>query len=293
MLSWFIIPSSSLAQEIEAQAQLVPTHAAHADWAFSGLVSTEAGDLYGFFFQLERANQHYKVHAYLYDEQTGKELFREAAEAVIQEQDDFNWKIGRAFLRFKPITQSWILGVQTKEKRGFNFKVDMLSPSDKKPEAKMLRSGIEEIVRQTSRVNGHIELNESTPNVFVTAKHAWFQQVWLTETQEKKHPFLSLMCRFDDGSGFYSVNMRESDAKHGAITGAYDAKGKPKVISQFINIKQSEPLKWQIKLASPALALEFADLAGENNVYHAGFVNFQQKRGFCTLLLEELGGNRA
>lgn len=282
------------ANEQPETERLIPTDSKYADWTFTGLVSNDAGDQFGYFFHLERAGTHFKTHAALFEQQTGEPILQEQSEATLNNLEKYNWQVGNAFLRFNPITESWIFGMQTREKKGFNFKVDMLSQPEKKPDAKTLRSGIEVIVNQTSRLNGHIDMNAEKQNQFVTAKHAWFQQVWLMEKQEKKHPFFSVLCRFNDGSGFYSVNMREVDAKQGAITGAYDAKSKPVVVSQFIHLKQdSKTQNWHIRLASPKMNLVFSDLLPDNQSLHAGFVELENKSGFCSLQKEELGGNHA
>ena len=272
--------------------RLIPTDSKYADWVFTGLVSTDSGDQFGYFFQLERADTHFKSNVVLFEQQTGKPILQEQSEATLGEPGKYNWQVGNTFLRFNPITESWIFGMQTKEKKGFNFKVDMLSQPEKKPGAKTLRSGIEVIVNQTSRLNGHIDMSAERQNLFVTAKHAWFQQLWLTQKQDKEHPFFSVLCRFNDGSAFYSVNMREEDARQGAITGAYDAKGKPVVVSQFIHLKQDNKTQdWHIRLASPKMHLVFSDLLPDNQSLHAGFVEHENKSGFCSLQKEQLGND--
>jgi hypothetical protein len=100
-----------------------------ATWVFSGMVVNEHGDHYGYLFEMQRVQEALQVTAALFDAQTHQVLLREEAHETIASQDEssFNWHVGNAFLHFNPINETWIFGVKTKEKKGFNFKVDTLT----------------------------------------------------------------------------------------------------------------------------------------------------------------------
>ena len=144
-------------------------------------------------------------------------------------------------------------------------------------------------MNQTSRLNGHVQAGNETKEQFVTAKNAWFRQVWLTEQQDKSHPFTGVLCHFNNGSGFYSANMSEADALRGAVAGWSDEQGLSTTMSQFINVKQDVNGPWHIRIASPSLHLVLSDFIKQDSVV-AGFVADGKAPGFCMLSTESIGG---
>ncbi len=276
------------AAEDVVEDNFLPTDANHASWVFSGVVSNEAGDNYGYFFQMQRDDA--KLHAVtaLFDGQTKKVIFLEESEAVAEDPMPYNWHAGRAFMRFNPINDSWVFGLQHKDKKGFNFKVDMLKQTENIPLTQNLRPGVELFVNQMSNLNGHIQVGDETEEQFVTAKNAWFRQVWLSTEQVKSHPLKGVLCRFNDGSGFYSMSMVESDALRGAIAGWCDGQGVPAGMSQFINVKQDLNGPWHIRVTSPSVHLVLSDYIKQNSVV-AGFVAEGKRPGFCMLSNELMG----
>lgn len=282
-----ILTANSIhAAEETVQSGFLPTESIHANWVFSGVVTNENGDNYGYFFQMQREDAQFHVISALFDGQSKTVLLLDESEATIHNPAVNNWHVGRAFLRFNPINNSWIFGLQPQDKKGFNFKVDM--QSENTPITQDLRQGLALLVSQTSHLNGHIQTGDDSKEQFVTAKNAWFRQVWLTEHQERSHPFTGVLCRFNDGSGFYSVNMNEADALRGAVAGWCDGQGTSAMMSQFINVKQAPDGPWHIRVTSPSLHLILSDFIKQNSVV-AGFVAQGTNPGFCMLSKEKLG----
>ena len=239
---------------------------------------------------MQRDNDQFHAIAALFDGQTKKLILLDESQASIHEPTPYNWHVGRAFLRFNPINNSWIFGLQNKDKKGFNFKVDMLNQAENIPVTQNLRQGVELLVSQTSHLNGHIQAGTDSKEQFVTAKSAWFRQVWLTGHQDKSHPFAGVLCRFSDGSGFYSANMIESDTRRGALAGWFDGQGISTAMSQFINVKQDPDGPWHIRVASPSLHLILSDFIKQDSVV-AGFVEDGKSPGFCMLSKEVIGAS--
>lgn len=293
LVKWFVclvmvISSSLYAVEAPEPVSVLPPAPTHANWVFSGVVTNENGDNYGYFFQMQRDGEQFHAIAALFDGQSKQVILLDESEAVIHEPTPNNWHVGRAFLRFNTINDSWIFGLKTEDKKGFNFKVDMLRQSENTPLVQDLRPGVELLVNQTSRLNGHVQAGGDSKEEFVTAKNAWFRQVWLTEHEEKNHPFTGVLCRFNDGSGFYSVNMTEADALRGAVAGWCDEQGVAAGISQFINVKQDPNGPWHIRVASPNLHLVLSDFINQHSVV-AGFITEGKTSGFCMLSKDMIG----
>jgi hypothetical protein len=293
LFACLVIFVSSSIYAVEAEVKpvgLLAPDPTHANWVFSGVVTNESGESYGYFFQMQRDGDQFHSIAALFDAQSKHVILLDEDQAVIHDSTPYNWHVGRAFLRFNVINDSWIFGLKTQDQKGFNFKVDTLKQAENKPVIQSLRPGVELLVNQTSRLNGHVQAGDDNKEQFVTAKNAWFRQIWLTESQDKSHPFSGVLCRFNNGSGFYSVNMNEADALRGAVAGWSDDQGLSAVMSQFINVKQ-EPKEgpWHIRIASPSLHLVLSDFIKQHSVV-AGFVAEGKSPGFCMLSRESIGG---
>lgn len=284
-----VVSSAIFAAETNEQTRFLPPDPTYANWVFSGVVTNESGENYGYFFQMQRNGDQFNTIAALFDGQTKQVILFDESQAVIHDPTPYNWHVGRAFLRFNPINDSWIFGLKTQDKKGFNFKVDTLKQAENVPFVQDLRPGVELLVNQTSRLNGHVQAGDDNNEEFVTAKNAWFRQVWLTSGQDTSHRFTGVLCRFNDGSGFYSVNMAEADALRGAVAGWSDDQGISAVMSQFINVKQDKKGPWHIRIPSPNLHLVLTDLIEQQSVV-AGFVAEGKSPGFCMLSKELIGG---
>ena len=276
------IDKGSYLEDEKLTHDFLPTDAKHASWVFSGVVSNETGENYGYFFRMQRDADQFHSIAALFDGQTKKVILLEESDAVIHDSLPYNWHVGRSFMRFNPINDSWIFGLQTHDNKGFNFKVDLLKQTESIPPVQSLRQGVDLLVNQTSHLNGHLEAGNDSKEQFVTAKNAWFRQVRSSTAQDKSHPFSAVLCRFNDGSGFYSVNMIEPDTLRGAVAGWCDGQGVSARMSQFINVKQSPDGPWHIRVASPQLHLVLSDFIEQHAVV-AGFIAEGGTPGFCML----------
>ncbi len=287
---FLLIASSIYAAEVVEESNPTPPTPTHANWVFSGVVTNESGENYGYFFQMQRNGLQFHSIAALFDGQSKQVILLDESQAIIEDHTPNNWRVGRSFLRFNPINNSWIFGLKTEDHKGFNFKVDMLKQTDSIPVAQDLSPGVLLLVNQTSHLNGHVQAGNDSKEQFVTAKNAWFRQVSVTAQQDKNHPFTGVLCRFNDGSGFYSVNLNETDALRGAVAGWFDEQGISARMSQFINVKQ-DPKEgpWHIRVASPHLHLVLSDYIKQNSVV-AGFVADEKAPGFCMLSKDTLGG---
>lgn len=283
-----MVCAAEVAPDVLEQTGFLPAESAHANWFFSGVVATEGGDHYAYFFQMDRHGHDFHVVASLFDAQTKTMVLMDEGDATIQDPERNNWHVAHSFLRFNPINDSWIFGFKTPDKKGFNFKVDMLNQPQHNPVTQGLRAGVDVIVSQTGQLNGHVQADTISHEQFVTAKNSWFRQIWLTQDQSQHHKLSGVLCRFDDGSGFYSMNMLEPDAVRGAVAGWFDAQGEPSAMSQFINVKEASDGAWHIHVTSPRLNLILSD-AFKRSALVAGFVTEKDKQGFCVLNEEAMG----
>ena len=266
----------------------IPSSSSQADWMFSGLVTNEIGENYAYFFQMQRHDNAFHAIAALFDVESRKLISFDEDSATIENPERYNWRVGRSFLRFNTINNSWVFGLKSLDKKGFNFKVDMLNHPENTPVAQDMRAGIAYITNQTGQLNGHVQIDEAGKEQFVTAQHAWFKQIWLTNPQNESHAFTSTLCRFSDGSGFNAMNMVEPDTVRGSVASCFDAQGAACAMSQFIHVTEDKEGVWHIQVASPKMHLTLSDILKKNGVV-AGFVSEKDKFGFCTLSENSLG----
>jgi hypothetical protein len=258
--------------------------AQQGEWVFSGTVTNESGERYNYYFQMDHKGKRFNALATLINSQTKAVLLFEESTAVIAKPDLTNWHVGSAFLQFNPINNSWVFGIKSPAKGGFNFKADMLSTKEHSPVVQTLRSGIELLVNQTGRLNGHVQIGDGGTEEFVTGKKAWFKQIWTNKDQQGLHPFTVILCQFDDGSGFYAVNLEEA-AYRGAVAGWRNHKGVPVSMSPIVGIKEAEKGRWSISVASPRLNLLFDDALVKEGQAHQLIAGITQQNlpGFCTI----------
>lgn len=269
-----------------------PADAKQMDWVFSGVVSNESGEYYNYFFQLQRDEEQFHTVAALFDAQTNSLVFYDENNEKIDKPELSQWRVGRAFLRFNVINNSWIFGVKSKDKKGFNFKVDMLGLNENNSSKQQdIRAGIELLVYQTGRLNGHLQTGADSSEQFVTARNAWFRQMWVSKPQENIHPLTAILCQFNDGAGFYAVNLKEVDTVRGSIAGWRDKRGMAVPMSQFVTVKESKEGQWMIRIPSPKMVLTFNDLLHAVEAKHnlvAGMVKGKLP-GFCAVSLHDIG----
>lgn len=252
-------------------------------WTFSGMVTNESGERYGYFFQMQRQGTDFHSKTALIDGQTNKLVFFYEGDEKIAQPSQLNWHVGRSFMRYNPINDSWIFGVKVEKQKGFNFKVDMLKQLNNDNEILELRPGVELQALQTSRLNGHVQTGVDSKEQFVTGNNAWLGKLWFTKDQKTAHDISTTFCRLSNDNGFYSANLKEADATGAAIAGWRDANGNRVKMSQFISIKQLESDQCLLRVPFPKLNLKlFNTLKNEdkNPLFFAGFSK-ENPKGFC------------
>ncbi len=285
--SLFGVVSLSAATLTEHSSLFMPTDSLHVNWLFSGLLSTEGGDELAYFFQLQRDGTQYRTVAAIFDMQTQALIFQDESQAEILQADGYRWSVGNAILRFNPINASWVFGVMTASKQGFNFKMDLLDvetpliKEDLRPELSVLAT-------QTHALNGHIRVSHMPDEQFVMAKRAWFKQTWITSEQFEPHAIDSILCHWDDGSSLYSIQLPEADATIGAMAGLLNAAGETVPVSQFVSVQQLANGPWDIRVPSSSLHLILSQYTQHSGLV-AGFSKDKAAGAFCVLGQDHLG----
>ncbi len=276
-------------KQIEAN---LSANSLEAYWVFSGIVANESGEHYDYYFQIQRKNTQFYALATLIDSQSKEVLLFEEGNTTIENADTKNWHVGNAFMQFNPINNSWVFGIKTKEKKGFNFKIDMLAQAVSPPVSQDLRSGVELLINQTGRLNGHLQTGEKAKDQFVTAPKAWFKQIRVNKPQDNLHSLTGILCQFNDGSGFYAVNLQEPDALRGAIAGWRDIQGSAMAMSQFVSVKEADQEGiWHIRIPSPKVHLTLQDVLTKSTNSHqliAGLADGSMP-GFCAISKDQIG----
>lgn len=277
--------------EPSALQRLHSLHATQADWTFFGVVTNESGEHFNYFFQIQRDYDRFHGIATVIDAQDRSVVIYEDSYTLIEQPELAHWQVGNLFLRFNTITNSWVFGVKKKGKKGFNFKVDMLGSTDASyAKQQTLRPGINLLINQTGRLNGHLQLEEPGKELFVTAKKAWFRQVWVSKPQTSSHFLSSVLCEFSNGSTFYNISIPELDSLRGSIAGWRNDDGKSSSISQFITTQQEKDGFWSIKLSSPKMELSFLNLLNKINETNQLMVGIPlgSLTGFCAITKREI-----
>ena len=253
------------------------------NWIFSGMVSNEKGDQYAYFFQMQHQGVSLKSAVTLFDMQSKEPVFQEEAVGLYQMKSPYHWEIGHTFLHFNPITGSWVFGLKTKEKQGFNFKIDMMNAYDPPVLEERLRPGLRVTLNHVKALNGHIYLSKRHDE-FVTARHAWLRQMTvLPQTIDNAaHLVSGVLCHFNDDSGFYAMKLPERDALQGAIAGRFDSEGQMHTMSQFVDIQQTADGVWDIRALLPQYHVTLSHAVDQNSIT-SGFVTHAQSPGFCVL----------
>ncbi|KTC89937.1 hypothetical protein OQJ15_02825 [Fluoribacter dumoffii] len=250
-------------------------------WTFTGMVTNESGDKYGYFFEMQRQGADFHTKAALIDEETNKLVFFYENKEKIEQPTPLDWQIGYSFIRYNPINDSWIFGVKTADKKGFNFKVDMLKQANNNNENLVLRPGIKFQVLQTSQLNGHVRIDDKEQ--FVTGNKAWFGKLVLNNGQKDSHEINTTFCRLNDDNGFYSANLKEKDASSAAVAGWLDPSGNKVKMSQFISLKPLDNDQCMLSVGLPKLHLKLLNTLKDNDSLSHSIAGFskESRGGFC------------
>lgn len=261
---------------------LQPLEPLVGSWSFSGMVTDESGERYGYFFQMHRQGVQFQVKTALIDGQTNQLKFFYEGSEVVSKSAPLNWHVGRSFMRYNPINDSWIFGVKLANAQGFNFKVDMMKEAKNDNENLVLRPGVELQALQTSRLNGHIKIDTDGKEQFVTGNNAWFGKLWFSKKQNSPHDVSTTFCRLSNDNGFYSANLKEADATGAAIAGWRDPAGNKVKMSQFISIKNQANNQCLLHIALPKLNLNVINTLKQDEKIPRSVAGFSKdNKGFC------------
>lgn len=265
-------------QRVKSEPQ--PADSTIGSWTFSGMVNNESGDKYGYFFEVQRQGIDFHAKAALIDGQSNKLVFFYEGNEKIDRADSLDWHVGRSFMRYNPINNSWIFGVKAQDKKGFNFKVDMLKQVNHDSETLVLRPGVKLQALQTSQLNGHVQVDDKEE--FVTGNKAWFGKLVLSADQKNSHDISATFCRLSDNNGFYSANLKEKDATSAAVAGWLDPAGNRVKMSQFVSIKSLDKDQCVLQVGLPKLSLKLLNTLKADNIAHT-IAGFSQggKDAFC------------
>lgn len=272
------IQSYTWAYADEAPA-FMPSESAQAQWSFSGVIENESDDVYAYFFEMTRDGEYFHVTAALFDAERHALLFYEDEKQRLKNIELNNYAVGDAFLRFNPINERWVLGVKRKDKTGFNFKIDMQNSAEAMPQAQDLRRGLASYAIQTSRVNGHIRQAAGTEQ-FISAPNTWFSQLWLTADQDKQVALQSLFCHFNDGGGFYAIQLQGQDLTQAPVAAWLENQSKPIKMSQFVQMKPAGQDLYTIDVSLPKHHYLLQNDLKKQDGLILGFIR-QGRQGFC------------
>lgn len=273
---------------LESQRQVFcPTTSKYASWVFLGMVENEIGEVYNYFFELQRRDQVFHAEVAIFDYQTKKMLLSDNSVVTIENPSDFNWMIGKVFLRYNEITNSWVFGLKESNKIGFNFKVSMLNKPEDYPLTRYFHDGIAFVVVQAGQLNGHVSF-DGKEEQFVTAKNTWFRQIWLKNDPKNLRSLNSLLCRFNDGRGLYSIQVLDAVKERDSIAGLFDSDGKAMNVSQFVQLENFQDSSWHINVSTPKMNLQLIDIFQKNDIV-AGYIHASDNHGFCMLINDEIG----
>lgn len=268
---------------------LIQKELKNAHWIFTGMVKNDKGERIGYYFKLQRQGNLFQAQAALLDGQSHQSILHYEKSKTIENPKDLKWKIGQAFLNYNPVNANWSFGVKDKNGQGFNFKLNMVEKPDEDQKEKTLRSGLDILARQTSRLTGHIQIGNESTEQFVHANHTWFARAWQNENDSSAHQIKGLFCRLNDGSGFYAVKLKESDAVQAAMAGWRDKAGNPVKMSQFVRIKKQPEQEVLVQISLPKFDKAFKNLLPANateKAEQAGFFKGTES-GFCLLSWEK------
>lgn len=266
----------------QAVEPLQPVEPLVGSWVFSGMVTNESGERYGYFFQMQRQGFDFHAKTALIDGQTNKLILFYEGDEKIEKSTQLNWHVGHSFIRYNPINDSWIFGVKTDDEKGFNFKVDMLKQASEEKQTLVLRPGVELQALQTSRLNGHVQTGIDSKEQFVTGNNAWFGKVWFSKEQSSSHDISTTFCRLSNDNGFYSANLKEADATSAAVAGWRDAAGNKVKMSQFISMKSLDNNQCLLSLALPKLNLKVLNTLTTEQSAPLAVAGFSDDdKGFC------------
>ena len=258
---------------------LNPLNTSQDMWTVTGLLQNEQDESYGFTFNIQRNGSAYHVFAAIMDIHQKKELWHQEETGLLTPSDQPVEKLGHFFWKYSNINSSLIIGYDDNKQQVFNLKLDLLEPTVVTKTAKLTP----EIKMQqfwSGQINGHVNINENEQ--FVTSREMWLQQVWQNQSGHHPKTFQELMCKFQDGSSLFALQIPEKNALKANIAGHFNAQGDKQTISQFINLYPSQEKNYDVILKDSKKVLHLQSLYQTKN-YQAlfGYIPHATTHGFC------------
>ncbi|MCC5791594.1 MAG: hypothetical protein JJT82_03165 [Legionellaceae bacterium] len=281
----FLLSSLAMAAPDEGRDGSEKQTAVFQSWTFVGKARNEADELYYYYFQLQQQGQWTTVQALLLKDRSPSYLHYYHSEETTQAQHEHSFRVGKTFMRFNPISNSWIFGLKTSEEQSFNFRVELLQQSDMTQKKKSLAKDIDLIMLAPKQMNGHVRFDDHKKEEFVTARENWYRHI-RREGQSNTNPLIEgVFCFFDDQSRLYALSVPLERAQSASEVVWLNAKGAPINVSQFIQLKERGEDSLILSLAVPARRFTLSHLlTGSENQpdLKAGFIERKNKRaGFC------------
>ena len=257
----------------------------HSSWTFAGLASNEDKQVYYYYFQLGFNESMTSVQVLLVDAINKRQIRYFLKQKKSKTQDLSHWEVGRAFLRFNAINNSYVFGLKNKASQGFNFRVELLNSTEQDDNEKELSKGIRLKVVNPKQMNGHIRWGKSSQEEFVTAD----VNVYRDLSKEAHSPLTAALegvfCFLNDGNRFYSVQLHDEKAKSASQTQWITPQGEARLVSQFIQIEHLQDTHTQLGLEIPKTQLTIDDtlLQPEGRPHLRAGCAFNKNKivGFC------------
>jgi hypothetical protein len=218
-------------------------------WTITGILRNEHDEPYGFSFSLYRQANTFQVQASIIDLNQKKLIWQQSASLNNTEPNLSIERVGPFFWHFSPINSSLIIGYENNNQQIFNLKLDLIEPTKITPTSSLTKN-LKLKQFWSGTINGHLKINDNEQ--FVTSHGMWLQQIWQTAIDIEQHAFQEILCKFQDGSALFAIQVHEKDALRAALAGRFNAQGEKKAISQFLNLSIPLNPDFDILLAKPS-----------------------------------------
>lgn len=267
-------------------------------WMFTGEIETEEGNKYAYMFRLKRKKteneneQKLSVFANIVDLSSNNQVLVykhtkrvkvKASVSTTPEAQFLQWKVGKAFMKYNVIGDSWMFGILD-DANGFNFRVKGIRTYVLNGKEGYLlqqkNSFAASYSAQNMSINGHLTL-EGKSN-FVAGKNSWFEHHWGTGLSgQNTSKYALITCRFNDNTGLMLYEwFGAKDFWPGRLkTGTYqNALDKKVLVSNFSLVKSAKTNQWLISI--PGLKLNISALSDSIPEYDVIQVK-NNKEGYC------------
>ena len=276
--------AEEVASTTETQATPIPffsNDASHQKniWNITGILYNEHDEPYGFSFSLYRQANTFQVQASIIDLNQKQLIWQQSASLNNTEPDLSIERVGPFFWHFSPINSSLIIGYENNNQQIFNLKFDLIEPTTITATSSLTKNLK---IKQfwSGSINGHLKIDNNEQ--FVTSHGVWLQQIWQNALDLEQHSFQELLCKFQDGSAVFAIQVHEKDAIRAAFAGRFDAQGQKQAISQFLNLALPTSTEFDILLEKPKDNIHLNVLNQmQNEKIMAGFLSTSEQAGIC------------